>query len=509
MKIRMGILTMILLGSIVVLAEPAATELSASAGEAGDSPPTTASSSGSTQTPGTQAAEPASPSCNGIAASIPDASDAVLNEHVNELLISGSSSSPSTDASQERLLAVVPSATAGSISFFKVESDGMLQVVGTAPRPGRYEVSFDHTLLCDTTASFNLEVYEDGSASISILHRDSSVQTVGIASPWAIDSEGRTVQTWYEVRAERLIQIIDGHAATGAITFDPTYTTLSCVGHYSDQDAFFYLNMWQSDPGYCPVMGMFNSPATNNYSPVWGWEANVANDYGKIAIKQGGDCSWGPDTGWAWDFQVPCKAHDYCYDLRKAGFSGTVTDGECDHWLYWLMEAHCNDRFFAFDCRLIRDSYKTAVSLPGVVTNPNPGLVEIRSRMTGKCADIEGASSADNTPIQQWSCVGVSNQRYKIWPAPNAPGYFHIKPSHSNMCARALTDPVQWSCVNTWDSERFRIQGALNQNQYSIRSKHHQNECWKVPLSWSNSTDLVDPVCDDYNNWYIWRIVDV
>lgn len=42
------------------------------------------------------------------------------------------------------------------------------------------------------------------------------------------------------------------------------------------------------------------------------------------------DPTYSPDTGPFFDFQVPCKAHDYCYDLRKAGFSGTVTDDACD-----------------------------------------------------------------------------------------------------------------------------------------------------------------------------------
>ncbi len=101
------------------------------------------------------------------------------------------------------------------------------------------------------------------------------------------------------------------------------------------------------------------------------------------------------------------------------------------------------------------------------------------------------------------------NQRFWILPAPGAPGYFQIKPLHtSGKCARALYDPVQYECKN-WDSMRFKIQGALNVDQYSIRSKWHPSECWKVPESWGNGTDLIDPSCDDYDSWYIWRIVDV
>lgn len=147
--------------------------------------------------------------------------------------------------------------------------------------------------------------------------------------------------------------------------------------------------------------------------------------------------------------------------------------------------------------------------MPWIAASTIFGTVEIRNRATAKCADIEGAGTSDGTPIQQWSCVGISNQRFKIYPAPDAPGYMRIKPVHANRCARAYSDPVIWSCEDTWQTQRFHIRGALNQDQYSIRSQYHYDECWKVPETWNNGANLVDPTCNDQNNWYIWRVVDV
>lgn len=39
---------------------------------------------------------------------------------------------------------------------------------------------------------------------------------------------------------------------------------------------------------------------------------------------------------------------------------------------------------------------------------------EIRSRWNNRCLDVRGASSANGTAIQMWSCVGVPNQKFSL-----------------------------------------------------------------------------------------------
>ena len=88
-------------------------------------------------------------------------------------------------------------------------------------------------------------------------------------------------------------------------------------------------------------------------------------------------------TGWAWDITLPCNAHDYCYDLREAGFSGTVSDAACDNAFYSLMETDFNNRVFGGDCRIIRNAY-TTVESPGVVTDPDPAAVQVKAVHSSK-----------------------------------------------------------------------------------------------------------------------------
>ena len=388
------------------------------------------------------------------------------------------------------------------------DGSGQLQILALSTEPGRIETAFEHVPSC--SASLKLRTEGDG-AELLITVEDGLTLSVQIGRPWAMDSEGKELPTWYEVEGTELTQVVDASGASAPILFDPTYSSMSCSnGHYSSLTAWEYLDMYapSTDYGFCSVSGMFY--AANGYYPVWGFETNVANDYGWIPLRQSGGCSFSPDTGWAWDFQVPCKAHDYCYDLRKASFSGTVSDYECDTAFYFLMDAHCNNRVFQGDCNIVRDSYYLAVRVPSVVTNPNPGNVTIVNRGSFKCADVEGPSTAENTPIQQWSCVNVNQQRWRIWPASGYPGYFEIRSVFSGKCVGATgyyNVVVQQACGSGIDYHRFRIQGALGLDQYSIRDgqSSYQN-CWKSPQTSANGANLQNPTCNDYSNWYIWRI---
>lgn len=310
-------------------------------------------------------------------------------------------------------------------------------------------------------------------------------------------------------RASRgqLVQIIDATGYSGTITFDPTYTPATCAyGYYADTyNAASFLDMYGAgnDYGFCVPAGLFN--ARNGYLPVFASEANVANDYGKIMIKQTGGCSYGPDSlPLIYDFKLPCQGHDYCYDIRKAGFSGIVGDTDCDNAFWSLMEAHCNNRTLSGDCRLVRDTFYAAVSLPGVVTNADPAAVSIKALHSLKCADVAGSGGADNTPLIQFSCTGNSNQRFKIFPAYLNSGYYEIRPTHVNPAYKCLyrngnTYIYQYVCQYS-SNFRFRIVGSFSQNIYTLRPQSN-NSCWDVPYSSPNdSVQISTYTCTETSN---------
>jgi Ricin-type beta-trefoil lectin domain/Prokaryotic phospholipase A2 len=249
--------------------------------------------------------------------------------------------------------------------------------------------------------------------------------------------------------------------------------------------------------------GLFN--ARNGYLPVYGFETNVANDYGKIVIKQGGGCSASPDTGFAFDFQVPCKAHDYCYDMRKAGFSGIVGDTDCDNAFYWLMEAHCNNRVLSGDCRITRDAYFYAVTRSWVVTNADPAPVSFKAVHSNKCADVSGSGNTENVPIIQFSCTGNSNQKFKVFPSFLSAGRYEIRPTHvtpfQDRCAyrNANANVYQATCQQT-TSFQVRIVGSFSQNIFTVRPQSNSS-CWDIPYSSLNDSIQVSTyTCTETSN---------
>jgi len=152
------------------------------------------------------------------------------------------------------------------------------QLTGVSSDAGRLlEYHFTHTLACSEEVVVP-ELSADGTATFA-MPGDSPVVTA--SPPWAFDSAGVPLKTWFEVRGEVLVQLIDGTAATGEIFFDPTYTFMLCAnGYWSNLSAGQYLDVYgpNTDYGYCAPAGVFN--ARLGYSPVWAEETNVKNDYG-------------------------------------------------------------------------------------------------------------------------------------------------------------------------------------------------------------------------------------
>jgi Ricin-type beta-trefoil lectin domain len=281
-------------------------------------------------------------------------------------------------------------------------------------------------------------------------------------------------------------------------------------GRFADLAAWELLDMYYGgapDYDYCVIDGLFQ--ARNGYLPIFAFETNVANDVGLVAVRPNGDCSPpAAATGWAWDFELPCSAHDLCYDARKAGFSATISDDACDWEFYQLMLAHCNNRVLDYDCRLVAGWYYNGVQLPGVVTDPDPYPVTLRpTHSPSKCAEVPGSAWGFQVPLTQYTCFFTANQKFIFKPTADA-GVFEMRPSHypSNCAAVSGSSIVQWGCGGLGTS-LWTIWGYGNQNLYTIRSKSSQgSKCWDVPgSSQSNGIGLVEYSCYATPNqrWYI------
>jgi hypothetical protein len=111
---------------------------------------------------------------------------------------------------------------------------------------------------------------------------------------------------------------------------------------------------------------------------------------------------------------------------------------------------------------------KVAKHRPGAVTtsaNAAPeDIVEIATAVSGdaSCFDVVNGSQANGADVQQYQCVGVPQQRFKIIPATD-PGWFSLQFQHNTTKCLDVrgaglsngTQYQQWDCVADAKAQQF------------------------------------------------------
>ncbi len=222
--------------------------------------------------------------------------------------------------------------------------------------------------------------------------------------------------------------------------------------------------------------------------------------HGSVEVRYAGECSVVPDNGPVWEFQIPCRAHDLCYDLRKIGLSETVTDSGCDNDLRTLALANCAARILPFriQCNQYANNMGDGVSLPGVVTNQDPPALLIKAKHSTKCLNT---SSTVGAPIVQGICGGPNPNIWRIIPIAGSSGKFRIKSSYSGMCIPAPSNsPVfQYGCYDYAD-QQFRVimqPNGLYDSTFSLRPAVSNNsQCLDVPgASQNDNVQIITYPC--------------
>lgn len=125
------------------------------------------------------------------------------------------------------------------------------------------------------------------------------------------------------------------------------------------------------------------------YYPVWGTQNGV-----RRALRRSGECNWAPNTGAYWDFQVACKSHDYCYDLRRVGGYANVSKRGCDDEFLGAMVQDCEPRGWParVTCVDLAIRFYLAVSGGGRAADDDRG-----SDQTGSARVVPSASGRGGT----------------------------------------------------------------------------------------------------------------
>lgn len=356
------------------------------------------------------------------------------------------------DDSKEENVAVTLTAmeASQSVEYVTLATESSVQLIGRVS--AAVEVAtFRYGVKAACNGTTRLELGSRGAVVVQETPEGGQRLLGQFEMPWAFDSQGDPMKTWFEVDGSTLIQHVDASSAKGDVFFDPTYDGVPCGAYTVNSSAAEYLDVDSSSVYTCPQLTMFYS--ANGYLPARGYWGNVANDFGYVIAappsSPSDSCSFpGIQSGLYWNFELPCRAHDYCYDLRKAGFTNSVTDDDCDSIFGALMRADCNDRnaIAQYMCDQLAAEYYLAVRLPNVYQSANPGWTTLRNTNSLKCADVPAGSAANGLSLQQYTCNYSSAQHFRFVPVGGQ--WFQMQIQSSGKCAATTlgSNIQQWPC---------------------------------------------------------------
>lgn len=105
-------------------------------------------------------------------------------------------------------------------------------------------------------------------------------------------------------------------------------------------------------------------------------------------------------------------------------------------------------------------------------------------------------------------CPIYPNQSFKFQPIPGFPGQFWVVNQSSGKCAERTGSAGridQYTC-STISTQRWTLQGAFNENRYTIRPATLTSSCWDIPYSvLQHGRQIETYVCNETFNqtWYL------
>lgn len=132
----------------------------------------------------------------------------------------------------------------------------MILTMGSEDSPTRYE--FD---LGDSSELVELSLAPNGGVQVS----DTSDGDLGfIDPPWAMDADGNTVPTRYEIEGNRLVQIVEHHGAAYPVVADPSFQGdcgyLTCTLRFNRAETYKARNVSTLVGGLSVMCGVFGAP---------------------------------------------------------------------------------------------------------------------------------------------------------------------------------------------------------------------------------------------------------
>jgi len=133
---------------------------------------------------------------------------------------------------------------------------------------------------------------------------------------------------------------------------------------------------------------------------------------------------------------------------------------------------------------------------------PSGNYVRLQNRHSGKCIDVEGASSDNGANIFQWTCHSNANQQWLM--EDMGSGYIRLRAQHSNKCA----DVWAWSTEDGGEIRQYTCTSGTNQQwtvedmgsgYFRLRNRYSGKCMDDWAWNTADGADLRQYTCNSYN----------
>ncbi|WP_437806942.1 RICIN domain-containing protein [Sorangium sp. So ce1078] len=268
--------------------------------------------------------------------------------------------------------------------------------------------------------------------------------------------------------------------------------------------------LWAGSWREAPAMFKRNGVYFLLTSGATGWDPNqqkyaTASSIGGTwsALQNIGDSTaYGSQTAFVLPIQGS-SATSYLYmgDRWAGAWGGPVNDSQ----YVWLPLQFPSNTSMTM-------SYSDQVTIDtatGAVQGSGATYDTFAARHSGKCLDVNNASTSDGAVVQQWTCNGGNNQQWLLQSAGGA--YYRIVARHSGKCL----DVVSSSTADGASVKQYTCNGGNNQQwqfqddgggYYRIVARHSGKCLDVVSGSTSDGAAVKQYTCNGGNNqqWESW-----
>lgn len=92
------------------------------------------------------------------------------------------------------------------------------------------------------------------------------------------------------------------------------------------------------------------------------------------------------------------------------------------------------------------------------------GYWTVVNKLSGKCLDVEGPSLADGAHLHQWECRGYSSQKWEVVNTSTTPEFFKLINAYSKKCM---------------DVSEFSHADGAQIHQWTCRDVNNDNQQWR------------------------------